>query len=76
MSRLGRLRDWFLPALIHLDPMVAAAYSVAMDEASPDAGRTPPPRDALVSSALIGVAVFHLVELAPTAHRGVTRAVR
>jgi hypothetical protein len=75
MSRLGRLRDWFLPALIHLDPIVAAAYSVAMDEASPDAGRTPP-RDALVSSALIGVAVFHLVELAPTAHRGVTRAVR
>jgi hypothetical protein len=75
MSRLGRLRDWFLPALIHLDPIVAAAYSVAMDEASPDAARTPP-RDALVSKALIGVAVFHLVDLAPPAHRGVTRAVR
>lgn len=75
MSRLGRLADWVLPALIHLDPMVAAAYSVAMDEASPDAGRTAP-RDALVSNALIGVAVFHLVDLAPTAHRGVTRAVR
>ncbi|HEV2027198.1 MAG TPA: hypothetical protein VGS16_01545, partial [Candidatus Dormibacteraeota bacterium] len=47
------------PALIHLDPMVAAAYSVAMDEASPDAARTAP-RDALVSNSLIGVAVFHL----------------
>jgi hypothetical protein len=75
MNRLGRLRDWFLPALIHLDPMVAAAYSIAMDEASPDAGRTPP-RGALVSNALKGVAVFHLVDLAPTAHRGVTKAVR
>ena len=62
-----------MPALIHLDPMVAAAYSVAMDEASPDAGRTAP-RDALVSNALTGAARFHLVDLRPPAPLEVTRA--
>jgi hypothetical protein len=75
MSRLGRLRDWFLPALIHLDPMVAAAYSVAMDEASPDAGRTPP-RDELVSNTLTGVERFHMVDLRPPAPLEVTTAGR
>ena len=36
MNRLGRLLDSLLPALIHLDPMVATAYyqAVAMDERS------------------------------------------
>jgi hypothetical protein len=75
MNRLGRLRDWFLPALIHLDPMVAAAYSVAMDEASPDAALTAP-RDAPVSNALLRVAGFHPVDLPLPTPLGVTRAGR
>ncbi len=62
MSGLGEMRDWLLPALIHLDPMVAMAYyqSVATDEASTKAPVTAP-RRALVSNALRGMAVLDLV---------------
>jgi len=75
MFRWGRLRDWFLPALIHLDPMVAIAYSVAMDEASPHEGLTAT-RNALVSDAFKAVTAFHLVDLPQAAPVGVTRAGR
>jgi hypothetical protein len=35
MSKLGRLWDWILPGLIHLDPMVATAYGLALVEDQP-----------------------------------------
>lgn len=75
MSRLGRLTDWFLPALIHLDPMVAAAYSVAMYEESPGAALSAP-RDVLVSDALVGVAIVHLVDRPSPARLSATTAGR
>jgi hypothetical protein len=52
MSKLGRLWNWLLPGLIHLNPMVATAYyvAVAKDETSHD-GSASVGWDALVSNA-------------------------
>ena len=60
MSRLGEIRDWLLPALIHLDPMVAMAYyhSVAVDRGSTKAAISTPPR-----KPLRGVAGFDVIEV-------------
>ena len=71
MSRFGQMRDWLLPALIHLDPMGAMAYyqAVAKDEASTKAPVTPP-RRALVSDLLKGTAVFDLVDVPQPARVG------
>jgi hypothetical protein len=64
MNRLGRLLDSLLPALIHLNPMVAMAYfqAVAMDEAS-HKGVVTAARRALVFHALGGVTVVDLADV-------------
>ena len=70
MDRLGRLLDSLLPALIHLNPMVATAYyqAVAMDEGSHNgviAERSP-----LVFHALGVVSVIDLADVSQPASVG------
>ncbi len=64
MNRLCRLLDSVLPALIHLNPMVAMAYyeAVAMDEGSHN-GVATAARRAHVFHALRSVTVIDLADV-------------
>jgi len=63
MNRVARLLDALLPALIHLNPMVAAAYyqAVALDADSPTGAETAA-RSSLVFHAPRVVTVIDLAQ--------------
>ena len=64
MNRVGRLLNSVLPALIHLNPMVAMAYytAVAMDE-GPHKGVVTAAGRALVFDAVRDVTVIDLADV-------------